>query len=96
MVVDQIDIGGFIFREPKDDPPIGSNSDAPKAIKLAPERVKSEARKINVLGPPRLVESGQNARNLGDMLRVQFAAIIILVEAPQSTMPKTSDHQARA
>lgn len=59
VAIDQIDIGDVVLLEAEDDPPVGSDGNAPIARKRTFEGVQPETRQIALLRTGRLIEPSQ-------------------------------------
>src|ERR1019366_3862700 len=64
----------------ENNPPVGSNGDAPKAGEIALQRMQSEPRKVHVLGPGRTVQKRQNTGDLINLPSIQAAPIVVGVK----------------
>jgi broad specificity phosphatase PhoE len=93
MIVDEIDVDSVVSLEPKYDPPITADSDAPEAFQIAAEAMKTEALHVHIVDRSRRIEAGQYADDPLDEIRAQFASVVVLEQALETTMPNASDHE---
>ncbi len=93
MIIDQVDVEGVLAVEAENDAPVGAQRDRPKTLQVSLQRMQAKARNRHVLRTARLVQAGQDAGDLVGVLRVEFAAVVILEQPPQSLVPETQDHE---
>ena len=55
--------------------------------------MKAEARQIDIFGALRLIQTRQDARDLFEMLRIETAIVVPLVEPFQSPVAEALDYQ---
>jgi len=92
MIIDKIDVTGISFMKPKNNAPIRSYRNRPKSFKIAFQRMKPEGRLIHFFNPVGNRQNRQNESNTGDMLRIEFTAIIPFMQKLQPLMPNASYH----
>lgn len=91
MVVEKIDVKGVAFFEPKYDPPVAADCDAPETFQVAAEPVQSEALRIHVFYRARHIEAGQDTVDFVGEIGRQLAPVIALEQPFEASMPNISD-----
>lgn len=74
--------------------PIARNADRPIAGTIAFQRVQPETRQIHVGWSRRLVKTGQDAFDLGDLFRRESSPLSFLVQGQDPLMLEVKDHNA--
>src|SRR5665213_380637 len=80
VVIDQINIGHVVALEAENDSPVRPHRDAPKSRQITLERVQPEAGQRQVVRFGRTIEASQHALDFLDVLRVEPAPIVIVIE----------------
>jgi hypothetical protein len=81
-----------LFNKPENEPPVCPNGHRPKPLKIALERVKPQAGKIQIGQRTGNVEPGQQILKLDDMFSQNASRVILLEQALQPFMAKLADH----
>jgi hypothetical protein len=92
MVVGQINVKCVASLKAKNDPPVGTHDDGPKAFKIANESVKTESRNVHVFDCYRRIQKTENIIDPLDMLWADAFAITIFEEAFKALVAEADDH----
>jgi len=95
MIIDEIDIEGVAFLETEYDPPIAADGDAPEAFQIAAQAMQAEALDVHVVNRDGGIQAAEQADDLLDQIGPQLAAVVMLEEASEPTMPNASDHEPK-
>ena len=94
MIVQHIDIGRVAILDSEYDAPFPIDRNAPISDIVALQRMQSSAGQIQVSWLAGTTQTRQHALDFLDMLRVQFAPVVIFIEAPQATVTEAPDHSS--
>ena len=86
MIIHKINIGDVGTIESKDDPPISLDRDAPVTSEIAFQGMKPPAGQAQMLRLRCASKTFQHACNLIDVLGIQLAPVVILVQPTQASM----------
>jgi hypothetical protein len=95
MVIYEINVDDVSVVEPENDPPVPRYGYAPKALKVARQRMKPQSREIRVPWSPRGIKIGENARDFLAKGSVNLRCVVPFIETLQSAMPEAADHLFR-
>jgi hypothetical protein len=90
MIVDKVDIAGIPIFEPEHNRPIRPDGDGEKTSQLSFECMKSKAWAVEIVNPVRGIEQREDIPNPFDHVRRQKSGVVILIEAFQTLVPKSS------
>jgi L-rhamnose isomerase len=93
MIVDQVNVKRVAGLEAKNDPPVRTHDDGPKAFKIANESVKAESRNVHVFDCCRRIQEAENVVNPLDVLCPHTLAIIVLEETLEALVAKADNHR---
>ena len=92
MIIGQIDIERIAIGKTENDPPIARYRNAPHALEIAFQRVKTIARQIEVRGVLGPVQVAKNVRDPARPIGTDFARLA-LVEAFQTPVAERPYHR---
>jgi hypothetical protein len=93
VIVDHVHVAGVAALESEHDPPVSRNIDSPETSQTALKRMKAIPRQIHLLWHVGLIKAGQNSRYLVGPIGGDAAPIVVLIQSPEPTMPKISNHE---
>src|SRR5215470_3659794 len=94
MIIFQIDLDCITFRPAECDSPVSARVDRITASVATDERMKTETRKVHVLGPRCVVERAQNVGDTFRVLHTEPATVSGREEAFQALVSERPDHSA--
>ena len=92
MVIDQFNLKSVRAFKTKDNAPIGTHRDRPKALQVASERVQSLAGQIHRLRGLGRIKAGENILNPVQQIRTYLARVAALIQAFQASVLKAFNH----
>src|SRR5260370_1902095 len=92
VVVGQINVKSVASLEAKNDPPVGTHNNGPKAFKVADETMKAESGNVHVFDFFRRIQEAENIFDPLDVLCAYAFANTVLEKALKALVAKADDH----
>ena len=93
VIVNKIDVGHVAIFKAECDPPVARNRNAPRASPVTPEGMQSVPRQIKFARLCGYIEIRQGESNPIQLVGTYPAGVASLIEPPQSSMAKRTDHR---
>ena len=92
VIIDQAYIAHLTVLEPKDHPPVSVDGDRPEAPEIAAQLMEPIAGQSHLFRCNDLVQTLQDAFDLGDHVLTDAGTVTSLIDPLQSLVCKASDH----
>jgi hypothetical protein len=93
MMVDEVDIPSHAVLEPKNNPPVGPDSNSPEALEVALQGMQTKRGQVGRADRVCLLQHSEDLPDLSDMLGADAPRIVLLEKLAQPSVPKTLDHR---